>query len=489
MQPTQQSFTKQQVTWTIALAALTNFMVSLDNLVVATALPTFHEALDGDATSLSWTINAYTLAFASLILTGTTLADRFGRLRVFSVGLGLFTAGSILCALSPSMEFLIAARVVQGIGGGIVLPLTLTLITTVTPPSERGKAIGIWGGVIGIAVASGPVVGGAIIQGFSWHWIFWLNVPIGLFVIAFARMRVPESFGGARKIDPVGLVLATAAVALIVQALIRGPETGWTEVPILGGLIAGGVLLVSFVLWERRVAQPMLDIRLFRNASVSAGCASNFVLNAGMFGPVFLFTQYLQLGLGNGPIGVGVALLPWTAMTLFISPFVGALADKIGERYLISVGLLLPGISFLWMGMALSDSAVGYASLWLPFLVAGIGVAIAFPTVSTAVMRSVTPQQAGMASGANETSAYVGAVFGVALATVWFVAYGQYGSRETIADGMSPGLLALGLLTVIGAIIAVVFIRQQNVASHENDVPYETTSGVSDGQPAQRGDR
>src|SRR5690625_2228165 len=352
---TQDGFPKQQLAWTIALAALTNFMVSLDNLVVATSLPTLHQDLGGDASSLSWAVNAYTLSFASLILTGTTLADRFGRRRVFSIGLAVFTVGSILCAVSPSMSFLIGARVVQGIGGGIVLPLTLALITSVTPPEQRGKAIGIWGGVIGIAVASGPVVGGAIIQGLSWHWIFWLNVPIGVAVILLSQARVPESFGGSRKIDPVGLLIATSAVLLIVQALIRGPERDWTDATILGGLIAGPILLGCFVLWEQRVNEPMINLSLFRNANVSAGCVSNFILNAGMFGPAFLLTQYIQLGLGNSPIEVGVRLLPWTALTLLISPFVGELADKIGERYLVTIGLLLPGIAFVWIGTDMSD--------------------------------------------------------------------------------------------------------------------------------------
>ncbi|MEO3762599.1 MFS transporter [Streptomyces sp. B8F3] len=474
MQPARDAYPKQQVAWTIALAALTNFMVSLDNLVVATALPTLHEDLGGDAANLSWAVNAYTLAFASLILTGTTLADRFGRLRVFSIGLSVFTLGSILCAVSPSLEFLIGARVVQGIGGGVVLPLTLALITSVTPPEERGKAIGIWGGVIGIAVASGPVVGGAIIQGFSWHWIFWLNVPIGIAVIAFARTHVPESFGGSRKIDPVGLLLVTSAVLLIVQALIRGPEREWTDITVLGGLILGPLFLLGFILWERRVSEPMINLSLFRNQNVSAGCVSNFILNAGMFGPAFLLTQYIQLGLGNSPIEVGVRLLPWTALTLVISPFVGQLADKIGERYLVTVGLLLPGVAFLWIGMEMSDSAVGYGSLWLPLLCAGVGTAIAFPSVSSAVMRSVTPKQAGMASGSSETFAYVGAVFGVAIVTAWFAAFGDYGTADSMAEGVSPALLGIGVLSVIGAIVAVLVIRQQKMAAPDHDRDFET---------------
>ncbi|WBB63045.1 MFS transporter [Streptomyces sp. WMMC500] len=473
MQPARDTFPQRQVAWTIALAALTNFMVSLDNLVVATALPTLHEDLGGDAGNLSWAVNAYTLAFASLILTGTTLADRFGRLRVFSIGLTVFTVGSILCAVSPSLGFLIGARVVQGVGGGVVLPLTLALITSVTPPEERGKAIGIWGGVIGIAVASGPVVGGAIIQGFSWHWIFWLNVPIGLGVIALARMHVPESFGGSRKIDPVGLLMATSAVLLIVQALIRGPEREWTEVTILGGLVVGPLLLVCFVLWERRVSEPMISISLFRNLNVSAGCVSNFILNAGMFGPAFLLTQYIQLGLGNSPVEVGVRLLPWTALTLVISPFVGQLADRIGERYLVTVGLLLPGVAFLWIGWEMSDSPVGYGSLWLPLLFAGAGTAIAFPSVSSAVMRSVTPKQAGMASGSSETFAYVGAVFGVAMVTAWFAAFGDYGTAASMAEGIGPALVGIGVLSVVGAIVAVLVIRQQKMAAPDHDEAFE----------------
>src|SRR6266540_60766 len=259
--------------WTLALGSFTSFLVGLDALVVATALPTLHQEYGGGVEVLGWTVNAYQLAFAALILTGSTLGDRFGRRRMFIVGVVVFTAASVLCAISPTVEALVAARVAQGVGGGLAVPLSLALIIDAVPPHARGRALGVWGAVTGVAVAAGPLVGGAVVEGLAWQWIFWLNVPVGILIAGSARWKIGESaraFTG--RVDLVGLALATAGVFAVAQALIRGDGAGWSSASVVGGLLVGVVILLGFVVWERRTQYPMMPMALFANRGLTAGC-------------------------------------------------------------------------------------------------------------------------------------------------------------------------------------------------------------------------
>src|SRR5689334_20614501 len=266
---------KQRTMWTFAITSSAVFMATLDNLVVTTALPVIRKDLHASIESLEWTVNAYTLTFAVLLLTGAALGDRFGRRRMLAIGLGIFTAASAAAALAPSIGALDAARAVQGLGGAIVLPLTLTILSSAFPAERRGMAIGIWGGVSGLAVAFGPVVGGAVVDGLSWHWVFWLNVPIGIVLIPLVLSRLDESRGPNSSLDLRGLALASAGLLGIVWGLVRANTLGWGSAEIVGAIAAGFALTAAFVVWELRTAAPMLPMRYFRDRTFSLANVSS----------------------------------------------------------------------------------------------------------------------------------------------------------------------------------------------------------------------
>lgn len=444
--------------WTLILGSFTSFLVGLDALVVTTALPTLHQEFGAGVEGLSWTVNAYELAFAASILTGSTLGDRFGRRRLYVVGLVVFTIASALCAISPNVESLIAARALQGIGGGIAVPLALALITDATPPQRRGQALGVWGAITGVAVAIGPLVGGAIVDGLAWQWIFWLNVPVGIAVAVLASRRIGDGYRAFGRIDPVGLGLATAGVFGIAQALIRGNGAGWASASIVGGLIGGAAALALFVAWERRTPHPMMPTTLFASRGFTGGCVASFVLMAGVFGLGFLTAQYLQLALHNRPLDVGLRLLPATGLALVLSPIAGRLTDRIGERPLVMLGLGLQALGLVLIGTLVTATS-GYPTVIGPLFVTGAGIAIAFPTVTTAVMRSVSPAEAGVASGISNTFRQVGAVFGVATAAAIFASQGSYGTPSEFVDGYRPAFIALGILCAAGILAGAVIRR------------------------------
>ncbi|MFL5885782.1 MAG: DHA2 family efflux MFS transporter permease subunit, partial [Thermoleophilaceae bacterium] len=354
--------------WTLVLASLGVFMTALDTLVVTTSLPVLRLDLHASLSSLEWTVNAYNLAFACLLLTGAALGDRFGRRRMFTVGLTAFTAASAAAALSPSVGALVAARTLQGAGAAIVFPLTLTLISEAFPAEKRGAAIGLWGGITGLAVAAGPVVGGAVVKGISWHWIFWLNVPVGIALVPLAATRLRESFGPRPQLDVPGLLLAGAGALSLTWGLVRASAAGWTSTEVVGTLVAGGALLGAFLSWERRARSPMLPLELFRSRVFAGANAVNFFMAAGLFGVLFLMAQFLQTALGYSPLGAGLRLLPWTATPMVIAPIAGALADRYGNRPFMVAGLLLQAIGYAWIAMIVSPD-VSYLELGIAFTV------------------------------------------------------------------------------------------------------------------------
>ncbi|HEX4812121.1 MAG TPA: DHA2 family efflux MFS transporter permease subunit [Nonomuraea sp.] len=447
--------------WALILGALTSFVVGLDALVVATALPTLHQQYGSGVEQLSWTVNAYQLAFAASILTGSSLGDRLGRRPMFIIGLMLFGLASALCALSPNLAVLIAARALQGVGAGIAVPLALALITDLTPPHLRGKALGIWGAVTGVAVAAGPLVGGAIIEGLTWQWIFWLNVPVTVGIAVAAHRKISHSTATTATLDPAGLALATAGVFGLVYALIMGNSTGWTSPPILAAFVVGAVALALFVVWESRTGHPMLPLSMFANRGFTASCVAGFTLMAGVFGLGFLTAQYLQLALGRGPLAVGLGLLPATALALPLSPLAGRLADRLGERPLVAAGLALQGLGLALIGILVTDTS-GYATIVGPLAITGAGVAIAFPTAASSAMRSAGPAEAGIASGISNTFRQAGAVFGVAMCTAIFAANGNYRTAGDFIDGYSPAFVTLGALCCATALIQLALHPARN---------------------------
>jgi EmrB/QacA subfamily drug resistance transporter len=449
---------RARMLWTFAITSIALFMTTLDNLVVTTALPVIRRDLHASLQGLEWTVNAYTLTFAVLLLTGAALGDRFGRRRLFTIGLVIFTGASAAAALAGSPGELIAARAVQGFGGAIVLPLTLTILSAAVPAERRGVALGAWGGISGLAVALGPLVGGAIVQGISWQWIFWLNVPIGLLLIPVAWRRLQETHGPNDRLDLPGLGLASAGLFGIVWALVRGNQVGWASTEIVSMLATGSLVLSAFVLWELRAPAPMLPMRFFRNRTFTAANVASLFMFFGMFGSIFLLAQFFQTVQGYSPLQAGLRILPWTAMPIFIAPLAGALSDKIGGRPLMAVGLALQAGGLAWIA-AITTQTMPYSDIIVPFVLSGIGMAMYFAPVANVVLSSVRPKEEGQASGANNAIRELGGVFGVAVLASIFAHYGGYRTHAAFVNGLNAAVYVGAAIVAVGAVAALFIPR------------------------------
>jgi EmrB/QacA subfamily drug resistance transporter len=440
--------------WTFAIVSVALFMVVLDNLVVTTALPSIRAELGGGLQALEWTVNAYTLTFAVLLLTGAALGDRFGRRKMFVIGLGLFTLASAGAALAPSAGALIAARALQGAGAAIITPLTLTLLAAAFPAEKRGLAIGAWSGISGLGVALGPLVGGAVVEGISWHWIFWLNVPTGLILAPLAYRRLAESHGPAGKLDLPGLALGGLGLLGVVYGIVRGAELGWTSTTVLGALAAGATALAAFVAWELRTPTPMLPMRFFRSRAFAASNGVSFAMYFGVFGSIFLLAQFFQITQGRSPLEAGLLTLPWTAMPMFVAPIAGLLSDRIGSRPLMVAGLTLQATGIALLALV-SSPDVPYSELILPFVLAGAGMALVFAPTANAVLNAVRPEEAGQASGATNAIREVGGTLGVAVLASVFAAHGSYASPQAFTDGMTSAIWVGAAVLAAGALLAL----------------------------------
>ncbi len=446
--------------WTFAITSVALFMTTLDNLVVTTALPVIRKDLNASLSGLEWTVNGYTLTFAVLLITGAAFGDRFGRRRLFVIGLSIFTLASAAAALAPSIEVLIAARALQGLGGAIVTPLTLTILSAAVPAERRGLVLGAWGGISGLAVAIGPLVGGAVVEGISWQWIFWLNVPIGLVLIPLAALRLRDSRGPNDSLDLPGLGLASAGLFGIVWGLVRGNQAGWASPEIVSMITGGAVVLALFVLWELRAPEPMLPLRFFRNRTFASANAASLLMFFGMFGSIFLLAQFFQTVQGYSPLDAGLRILPWTAMPIFVAPIAGALSDRIGGRPLMAVGLALQAAGLAWIA-AVSTPTVGYSELIAPFILSGVGMAMYFAPVANVVLSAVRPEEEGQASGANNAIRELGGVFGVAVLASVFSHYGGYADGQTFVDGLNPAVWVGAAVVAVGAVAAFLIPRRR----------------------------
>lgn len=451
--------------WVLVLGAVASCMAALDTLVVATALSTIRREL-GAGDTLEWVVNAYNLSFAVLLMTAAALGDRFGRRRVFALGLGVFTVASAGCGLSTSVGMLIAARFVQGAGAALLMSLALALVGTAYPGEGRGRAMGIVQGVTGLATACGPLVGGAVAEGVAWQWIFWLNVPLGVIAIPLALNRIPESRGPDGALDLAGLGLLTGGALGIVWALVRGGSSGWGSAEIVGSVVAGLVLSAVFARWEMRSREPMLPMRLFAARGFAAGNAAIFLTFAALFASVFFYAQFLQTVLGYDALGAGVRLLPWTMVLFFCAPVAGVLADRIGERAVLVCGPALMAIGMVWIA-AVADPAMSYGALVIPLIVSGVGTSLAIPAAQSAVVGAVEPEFIGKAAGANSMTRELGGVFGIAVAAAVFAAYGDYGSAVEFTAGFRRAITAGAGLAAAGALVALAVPGRRGVATPE----------------------
>jgi EmrB/QacA subfamily drug resistance transporter len=452
--------------WVLVLTSAAALMVALDQLVVATALSTIREDLHASVTTLEWTVNAYSLSFAVLLITGAALGDRFGRRRMFATGLLIFTLASAACALAPNTALLITARTLQGAGSALVMPLAVALLTQAYPPQKRGAALGIFTALTGLAVVGGPLVGGAVTEGIAWQWIFWINVPIGVLLLPLALVRIPESYGPRSRPDLVGLVLSSGGILGVVWGLVRGNTAGWNSAEVIGTLVAGVVLTVAFVVWERRVDEPMLSITLFADRAFSTANTSGFLLSASLFSAVFFIAQYLQGALGYSPLAAGLRFLPWTLALFFVAPIAGALADRIGNRWLVTVGLTLQGIGLAWVALNVADDRAYTASI-AALIISGCGTCMALPSGQNAVMNAVPASAVGQASGVFNTARQLGGVFGVAILAAVFAANGGYASAAAFRDGAAPALAVGAALAVLGAVFGALIPSARPVAPPE----------------------
>jgi len=437
-----------------AITSIALFMVSLDNLVVTTALPVIKASLGASLQQLEWTVNAYTLTFAVLLLTGAALGDRFGRKRVFIIGVAVFTAGSAFAALAPTGDMLVLARAIQGIGAAIILPLTLTILSASVPAERRGLALGMWGAIAGLAIALGPLVGGAIVEGLSWQWIFWLNVPTGIVLVPLAAILLVESHGPDATLDLPGLGLSGAGLFALVWALIHGNELGWTSTAIVGAIIGSAAILVAFVAWEARTPSPMLPLRFFRSRAFSAANGVSLLMSFGLFGSIFLLAQYFQVAQGYTPLEAGLRTLPWTAMPIFVAPIAGILSDRTGSRPLLVVGMVLMSIGLAWIA-AVATPTTEYLVLVPAFILAGVGMSLFFAPVANLVLSAVHPDEEGRASGANNTIREIGGVFGVAVLASVFSANGGYTSPQDFVNGMVPAVWVGSAVLAVAALVAL----------------------------------
>jgi len=446
---------------TVLLTAGAYLLITLDALVVVTALPSIHADLGGGAGNLPWIINAYALTFAAGIITASALGDRLGRRRTYVGGLVLFSLASAACALAPNLDVLIGFRAVQGLGAAIVMPLGLTLLTSTFPADRRGAVVGIWGGVAGLGVASGPLVGGVVTEGLDWHWIFWINVPLGIAAVVAILRVMPETYGPRSRLDPLGMVTASGAMGALVWGVLRAPDAGWGSTEVLVALALGVLLLAAFLVWETVTPEPMVPLALFRSRVFSSAAATQFLMSASIFATAYVTSQYFQISRGDSPLGTGLRFLPWTMTPLLIAPMAGKLVDRVGARAIAAPGLLLQAVGFVWL-LHEAHTHASYGSFVAPFVLAGIGISMALPAPSAAGLNAAPPALLGRAAGVLNTLQQIGQATGVAVVTVVFDAHGSLSSPSEMLSGYEPALLTAATISVLGALTALGISRHRS---------------------------
>ncbi|HXF32539.1 MAG TPA: DHA2 family efflux MFS transporter permease subunit [Solirubrobacterales bacterium] len=468
--------------WTLLLVSVGLFMVVLDNLVVNVALPSIHNDFGASVQALEWTVNAYVLAYGVMLLTGAALGDRFGRRRMFVAGISLFTAASAAAALAPDADLLITARAIQGIGAAIVTPLTLTLLADAFPPEKRGIALGVWSGISGVAVALGPLVGGAVIELADWHWIFWINVPIGLLLAPLAARKLEESYGPKAALDLPGLGLASTGLFGLVYGLVRAQTIGWTAPEVLVSIGVGVVLLAAFVRQELRTESPMLPMSFFAKRSFAVTNVVSMAMYFGMFGSIFFLSQFMQNVLGNSPLQAGLKLLVWTGATMIVAPLAGVFSEKFGPRWFMVGGVSLQAIALGWLATEASTT-MGYGEMIIPFVLAGSGMALVFAPSAAAILNSVRVDQAGQASGATNAIRELGGTFGIAVLATVFSGAGAYTTPQAFVDGLVPALWVGVAVLAFGALVAAVLPFGGKATAGEVDEYEEERAGHGPSHP------
>ncbi len=462
---------RQKVGLVIAATGLAQFMAALDNLVVTTALPTIREHLHAGLSSLEWTVNAYTLAFATLLIAGAALGDKFGRKRIFQIGIFVFTIASASAALSNSITALVVSRSVQGIGGALMVPLSLTLLSDGVPKERRNFALGIWGALGGLAIAIGPLVGGAVVQIANWQWIFWLNVPTGVVLLLLTRLAFNKNTKLPKQLDLSGLILVTMGLFGLVNGLINGSSKGWTNNAVIASFITSAITLAAFILVERRKSEPMVPLAIFRSTNFSIINAASLLMSFGLFGSVFFLSQYFQLIQGLSPVASGIRILPWTAMPILVTPFLGGLVNKYGGERLVQIGLSLQAVGLGWIAIVIAVHS-SYPSLVGAFVIAGVGTALFFVPTASITLESAGPKMEAIASGVNNSLREVGGALGIATLGAVFTGFGGFSTPTAFIDGLRPAITVGALLLACAALITIKLRRSHHLQEGEVTMEY-----------------
>jgi EmrB/QacA subfamily drug resistance transporter len=456
--------------WALAVTCVAGFMVGLDALVVTTALPAIGADLRAGLDTRQWIVSAYVLAYAVGIVPAAALGDRVGRRRVFTLGLLLFAVASAGCALAAGPAALLAARALQGLGAATVMPLSLTILGGAFPPERRGAVLGIWGGVGGLAVATGPLVGALLTAASSWHAIFWVNVPVGLVCAALAVRRLPESHGEPAPLDVPGMALVAGGVLAIAWGLTgsAGPADRGRMV---SALVAGVALVAGFAVRQRRGSSALLPPRLVRAPGFAAANATAVLLTATINAATFLVAQFFQEAQHAEPVQAGLRLLPWTLTPLVVAPLAGTFADRVGRRPVLAAGMLAQGLGLGWFALAAGPDA-GYPALAGALLLAGVGISMALPTSAGAALAVAAPRDLGRASGATSTLQRLGAGLGISVTASVFAATGSLAGPAAFSAGFRPALAVAAGLSLMGASTALAVDRPRR---RPVSVPAEVT--------------
>lgn len=460
MQETKDSTAKN---WALGITSLASFMMALDAMVITTAFATMRAEFGASVETLQWTVNAFNLTFAVLLLTGAALGDRFGRRRMFVTGIGLFVLASAACALAPTVGWLIISRGAQGAGAALVMPLAMAILSGAFAREERARALGIFSGITGCALIIGPAVGGFLTATLGWRFIFWINLPIGIILIALVAARLRESFGPPARLDIIGLTLVAASALALVWGLIRGNHAGWVSSEVIGALAFGVLFAIVFVGFERRNAAPMIPMRLFASRAFSAGVASSFLFYAAMYGTLFLLPQFLQAAFGAGPLGAGLRLLPWTSTLFLTAPIAGSVVQKFGERVLVVTGLLMQAAGLGWIALEATVGAT-YPGMVAPLIMAGVGVSMAMPAAQNAVLSSVAATEMSKASGVFNMGRFLGGMFGVALLVAVFSAHDAADMPVHFAGGFAAAMMVAATLSAFAALAGAFLPARRPVA-------------------------
>jgi EmrB/QacA subfamily drug resistance transporter len=436
--------------WTFAIVALALFMSMLDTLVVLTALPAIQKALHASVADLEWTVNAYTLAFAVLVIPAAALGDRFGRRRAFLIGVALFTLGSISAAVSDTATELTIARALEGVGGAFIAPMTLTLLTRAFPAERQAAIIGLWSGIAGLGLTLGPLIGGAIVTGWSWNVVFWLNLPVGILLLVLGCRRLDESTGDRRPLDLPGMTLLGLGLLGLVQGLVRGNEVGWGSAHIVSSLALGALLVGAFLRRERLVRAPMIDLELFTRRGFAVANAGGFLMNVAMLGAIFLITLFLQDVQRFSPLQAGLRTMPWMVAITVMAPLAGVLAGRLGARPVVLAGMAAQAVALVWIGH-IATATVPYGALLPAFILGGLGTGLAFAQLSAAALAAASATQQGQASGLYNTIRELGSVFGVAVLGAIFQSIAR--TPVLFMDGFRAAIFAGAGILVVGGVI------------------------------------